>query len=189
MTSNVSAVPGLVERTIRVAGPDIDDSVLIRSISHRGMAANITSYPSGHASLREARARAEDSGLWYEEARALLMQAWCAAEFRDLAVARDHRDQQNQGPQEDRHLEDVGFQRRAQATEHRIKQRDAGEAEDDSTHRRAPTPPLREEEEGEEDDPDRPEVVEEVDLAEVGLVGDAEGESEHQSIAGDTEKS
>jgi DNA-binding CsgD family transcriptional regulator len=89
MTSNVSAVPGLVERTIRVAGPDIDESVLVRSISHRGMAANITSYPSGHASLDEARARAEGSGLWYEEGRALLMQAWCAAEFRDLVVARD----------------------------------------------------------------------------------------------------
>jgi DNA-binding CsgD family transcriptional regulator len=90
MTSNVDAVPRLVDRTIEAGGSDIDDSVLIRSLIHRGTAANITDYPDGQASLDEARERAEAAGQWYEACRALLMHAWAAAEFRDLATASDY---------------------------------------------------------------------------------------------------
>ncbi len=87
MTSSVKAVPALVDRTIAAGGPDIDETILIRSLNHRGMAANIANYPDGRASLEEARERAEAAGQWYEECRALLTHAWAAAEFRDLATA------------------------------------------------------------------------------------------------------
>ena len=90
MTSNVAAVPGLVDRILEAGGPDIDDTLLVRSLSHRGMAANIASYPDGRASLDEARDRAEIGGNWYEECRALLMHAWAATEFRDLDIAIDY---------------------------------------------------------------------------------------------------
>ncbi|MFV2063756.1 MAG: AAA family ATPase [Chloroflexota bacterium] len=90
MTSDIASVPDLVERTLKAGGADIDDVLLIRSLSHRGMAANINSYPDGQPSLDEARERAEAAGQWYEECRALLMHAWAAAEFRDLTIAADY---------------------------------------------------------------------------------------------------
>jgi DNA-binding CsgD family transcriptional regulator len=90
MAGNVSAVPELVRRTLAAGGPDIDEEVLICSLNHRGVVANITGYPEGKASHDEARALAEVKGYWYEESRALLLQAWAAAEFRDLSVASDY---------------------------------------------------------------------------------------------------
>jgi len=90
MSGNVASVPRLVERTLAAGGPDIDESVLIRSLNHRGIVENIANYPHGRTSLDEARRRAEAAGQWYEECRALLNHAWAGAEARDLPVASDY---------------------------------------------------------------------------------------------------
>jgi DNA-binding CsgD family transcriptional regulator/tetratricopeptide (TPR) repeat protein len=90
MAGNVFAVPELVERTLEAGGPDIDERILIRSLNHRGIVANIANYPEGRASLDEAWRRAETAGQWYEESRALFNHAWAAAEFRDLPTAHEY---------------------------------------------------------------------------------------------------
>ncbi|MEE9179005.1 MAG: AAA family ATPase [Acidimicrobiia bacterium] len=90
MAGNVTVVPELVDRTLEAAGPDIDPRILIRSLNHRGIVANIANYPDGRASLDEAWKRAEAAGQWYEESRALFNHAWAAAEFRDLPIASDY---------------------------------------------------------------------------------------------------
>jgi len=90
MAGNVTAVPDLVDRTLEAGGPAIDEEILIRSLNHRGVVANIADYPAGRASLDEARDRAEAAGQWFEEGRALLNHAWAAAEFRDLPIASDY---------------------------------------------------------------------------------------------------
>jgi DNA-binding CsgD family transcriptional regulator len=90
MAGNVSSLPELVERTLAAGGADIEEATLIRSLNHRGIAANIANYPDGRVSLDEARARAEAAGLWYEECRALVNQAWSATEFMDLTIASDY---------------------------------------------------------------------------------------------------
>ncbi|MFV9672491.1 MAG: ATP-binding protein [Acidimicrobiia bacterium] len=90
MEGNVTAVPELVDRTLEAGGPDIDERILIRSLNHRGIVANIANYPEGRASLDEARDRSEAAGQWYEECRALSNHAWAAAEFRDLPIASDY---------------------------------------------------------------------------------------------------
>ncbi len=90
MAGNVTAVPELVERTLEAGGPGIDERILIRSLNHRGMVANIANYPSGSVSLDEARDRSAAAGQWYEECRALLNHAWAAAECRDLPIASDY---------------------------------------------------------------------------------------------------
>ena len=90
MAGNVSAVLDLVERTLRAGGPDIDEAIRIRSLNHRGIAANIANYPDGRAALDEARERAEAAGEWWEECRALLNHAWAAAEAHDLPIASDY---------------------------------------------------------------------------------------------------
>jgi DNA-binding CsgD family transcriptional regulator/tetratricopeptide (TPR) repeat protein len=90
MAGDVSVVPGLVDRTLEAGGADIDERVLIRSLNHRGIVANIANYPEGRASLDEAWRRAEASGQWYEESRALFNHAWAAVEFRDLPIASDY---------------------------------------------------------------------------------------------------
>ena len=90
MEGNVKAVPELVDRTLEAGGPDIDEGILIRSLNHRGIVANISNYPDGRASLDEARGRSETAGQWYEECRALLNHAWAATEFRDLPIASDY---------------------------------------------------------------------------------------------------
>lgn len=90
MAGNVAGTSELVERTLEVAGPDIEERIIIRSLNHRGIIANIANYPDGRVSLDEARERSEAAGQWYEEARALLNHAWAAAEFRDLPIASDY---------------------------------------------------------------------------------------------------
>ncbi len=90
MAGDVSVVPELVDRTLEAGGGDIDERVLIRSLNHRGIVANIANYPDGRASLDEAWRRAEASGQWYEESRALFNHAWAAVEFRDLPIAADY---------------------------------------------------------------------------------------------------
>ena len=90
MAGNVDAVPDLVDRTIEAAGPDGDPRILIRSLNHRGIVANISNYPDGRASLDEAWKRAEAAGQWYEESRALFNHGWAAAECRDLPTASDY---------------------------------------------------------------------------------------------------
>jgi DNA-binding CsgD family transcriptional regulator/tetratricopeptide (TPR) repeat protein len=90
MAGDVSVVPELVDRTLAAGGDDIDERVLIRSLNHRGIVANIANYPDGRASLDEAWRRAEASGQWYEESRALFNHAWAAVEFRDLPIASDY---------------------------------------------------------------------------------------------------
>lgn len=90
MAGNVTAVPGLVDRTLQAGGPDIDERILIRSLNHRGIVANIVNYPGGRVSLDEARKRAEAAGQWYEECRALVNHAWAAAESQDLPIASDY---------------------------------------------------------------------------------------------------
>ncbi len=90
MAGNVDAVPDLVDRALEAAGPDGDPRIVIRSLNHRGIVANISNYPDGRASLDEAWRRAEAAGQWYEESRALFNQAWAAAEFRDLPIASDY---------------------------------------------------------------------------------------------------
>jgi DNA-binding CsgD family transcriptional regulator len=90
MAGNVTAVPDLVDRTLAAGGPDIDQRILIRSLNHRGIVANIANYPDGRGSLDEARERSEAAGRRYEECRALLNHAWAALEFRDLPIASDY---------------------------------------------------------------------------------------------------
>ncbi len=90
MAGNATAVPTLVDRTLEAGGPEIDERILIRSLNHRGIVANITNYPEGRASLDEARDRPEAASQWYEECRALFNHAWAAAEFRDLPIASDY---------------------------------------------------------------------------------------------------
>ena len=90
MAGNVLAVPDLVDRTLEAGGSDIDERILIRSLNHRGIVANIANYPAGRASLDEAWRRAEAAGQWYEESRALFNHGWAAVEFRDLPIASDY---------------------------------------------------------------------------------------------------
>lgn len=90
MAGDWDEVPLLVERTLRAGGPNIDEHIRIRSLSHVGMSAHIIDYPSGRPQLEEARERAAKAGEWYEECRALVNDAWAAAEFRDLEVASDY---------------------------------------------------------------------------------------------------
>ncbi|NND01879.1 MAG: AAA family ATPase [Acidimicrobiia bacterium] len=90
MAMNIPATLDLVERTLQAGGPDIDQAILIRSLTHRGVAASITNYPDGRASLDEARDIAEAAGDWYEMARALGNHAWAAAENMDLPIASDY---------------------------------------------------------------------------------------------------
>jgi len=90
MAGNVSAVPELVARTLEAGGPGIDENILIRSLNHSGIVANIANYPDGRADLDEARSRAEAGEQWYEECRALFNHAWAAAEFHDLPIASDY---------------------------------------------------------------------------------------------------
>lgn len=90
MAGNWKAVPGLVEKTLEAAGPDIEDRILIRSLTHAGVAAHVANYPDGRPSLEEARKRAENAGQWFEECRALLNDAWASIEFRDLETATDY---------------------------------------------------------------------------------------------------
>jgi len=90
MAGDVTVVPDLVERTLEAAGPDGDPRILIRSLNHRGIVANIANYPDGRASLDEASERAEAAGQWYEESRALFNHGWAATEFRDLSIAADY---------------------------------------------------------------------------------------------------
>ncbi|MEE8375513.1 MAG: AAA family ATPase [Acidimicrobiia bacterium] len=90
MAGDVTVVPDLVERTLAAAGPDGDPRILIRSLNHRGIVANIANYPDGRASLDEASERAAAAGQWYEESRALFNHGWAATEFRDLPIAADY---------------------------------------------------------------------------------------------------
>lgn len=90
MAGKVADVPRLIERTLEAGGPDIDETVLIRSLNHKGMVANIVHYPDGRAYLDAARQRAETAGLWFEEGRALVNHAWAALEAHDLPVASDY---------------------------------------------------------------------------------------------------
>ena len=89
MAGNWDKIPGLVKKTLEAGGPDIDERILIRSLTHAGVAAHVANYPEGRASLEEARTRAEEAGHWFEECRALLNDGWAAIEFRDLEIAVD----------------------------------------------------------------------------------------------------
>jgi DNA-binding CsgD family transcriptional regulator len=51
---------------------------------------NLADYPSGLASVDEARVRAESTEQWYEECRALINNAWACAEWRDIQPALDY---------------------------------------------------------------------------------------------------
>ena len=90
MAGNLTAVPELVDRTLEAGGPDIDPTILIRSLNHRGVVGNIADYPEGRENLDQARERAEAKGDWYEACRALLNHAWAAAESRDLPIGADY---------------------------------------------------------------------------------------------------
>jgi DNA-binding CsgD family transcriptional regulator/tetratricopeptide (TPR) repeat protein len=90
MAGNVTVVPELVDRTLKAGGSDIDQKILIRTLNHKGIVANIANYPDGRSSLDEAWKRAEAAGEWYEESRALFNHAWAATEFRDLPIASDY---------------------------------------------------------------------------------------------------
>lgn len=90
MAGDATDVPDLVVRTIEAGGPDIEEGILIRSLNHRGMAANMAHYPDGRASLDQARQHAEAAGDWFEEARALVNHASAAAEVYDLVIASDY---------------------------------------------------------------------------------------------------
>ncbi len=72
-------------RAVRRSNP----LVRIRSLNNRGMAANMRHYPDGHESLDQARALAAADGLWSEESRALINQAWAANENMDVRIAAD----------------------------------------------------------------------------------------------------
>lgn len=90
MAHDWDQVPLLVERTLKAGGPDIDERIRVRSLAHLGMTAHMADYPSGRPQLEEARERAAKAGEWYEECRALMIDGWAAAEFRDLEVASDY---------------------------------------------------------------------------------------------------
>jgi DNA-binding CsgD family transcriptional regulator len=89
MVGDVDAVPGLVERILAAGGAGIDPVIRIRSLNHQGMAAHMRAYPTGDAFLDQARAEAAAAGLWYEESRALLNQAWAANENLDVVAGAD----------------------------------------------------------------------------------------------------
>jgi len=90
MSGNATRVLELVDRTLQVGGPDIDERILVRSLNHKGVMLNVAEYPSGLASVDEARVRAESSEQWYEECRALINNAWACAEWRDIQPALDY---------------------------------------------------------------------------------------------------
>ncbi|MEA1902391.1 MAG: AAA family ATPase [Actinomycetota bacterium] len=90
MAGNWDEVTDLVKKTLEAGGPDIDERILIRSLTHAGVAEHMANYPDGRARLEEARKRAEDAGQWFEECRALLNDGWAAIEFRDLEIAIDY---------------------------------------------------------------------------------------------------
>ncbi|MEA1902619.1 MAG: AAA family ATPase, partial [Actinomycetota bacterium] len=93
MAFDVDGARELVERTLAVAGPDIDEKTLIRCLMDRGCADNIAGYPDGWPSLDEARRRAAAAGYWWEEVRALHNHADMALEVRDLGTAAEFAEQ------------------------------------------------------------------------------------------------
>jgi DNA-binding CsgD family transcriptional regulator len=90
MVGDVEAVPDLEARTLAAGGGSIDPVIRVRSLNHQGVAANMGAYPSGDASLDAARTEAAAAGLWDEESRALLNQAWAANENLDVVAGADH---------------------------------------------------------------------------------------------------
>lgn len=87
MAGDATATFELVERTLQAGGPGIDESLLIRTINHRGWVLNISGYPDGSALLEESYARAVAAGNLYEAWRALTNLGWGASEHEDLPVA------------------------------------------------------------------------------------------------------
>ena len=79
-----------VERALEAAGPDTDESLIIRCLSHRGTADALDRYPAGKADLDEAVRRAEAIGNWAEVSRALHNHAGAAVAGLDLASALDY---------------------------------------------------------------------------------------------------
>jgi DNA-binding CsgD family transcriptional regulator len=90
MAGDVAGTLALVDQTLEAAGIAADERVIVRSLNHRGIVANIANYPDGVAALEESRERSAAAGQWYEEVRALVNLTWSAAEFRDLAPASDY---------------------------------------------------------------------------------------------------
>jgi DNA-binding CsgD family transcriptional regulator/tetratricopeptide (TPR) repeat protein len=80
----------LADRAIEAADPDVDESVLIRCLVHKGTAADIADYPSGQIPLKEVRERAEAAGQWFQVYRALFNHAESAADNYDVPVASIH---------------------------------------------------------------------------------------------------
>ena len=89
MAGHTATVSELVDRVLRAGGPSIDPDIRVRSLIHLGFAANTNDYPRGRAILEEARDAAEAAGLWYEESRALLNNAWSALEHQEVALGED----------------------------------------------------------------------------------------------------
>ena len=87
MAGNATAALELVDRTLAAGGADIDENTHVRVLNHKGVSINVSDYPSGLVSVDEARERAEAAELWYEEGRALTLNAWACAEWRDLQLA------------------------------------------------------------------------------------------------------
>jgi len=92
-SGNAAAAIELVDRALDSAGPDIDETLLIRGLVHQGAARNIANYPDGQIPLDEARRRAEAAGNWVEAWRAVVNHAIAATENYDIAVASDYAQQ------------------------------------------------------------------------------------------------
>jgi DNA-binding NarL/FixJ family response regulator len=81
-----AAAMDLVDRTLAVAGSQINERLLIRCLTHKGDVLD-DHYPDGLDVYEEAIKRAREAGLWEEESRALGNHAWNAVNFRDLTTA------------------------------------------------------------------------------------------------------
>ena len=90
MRSDAPATRQWVERTLEAAGPDADETLIIRCLIDLGTAEDLTRYPSGRADLEEAVERSIAIGDWWNARRALHNHAFTAAEALDLPTALDY---------------------------------------------------------------------------------------------------
>jgi DNA-binding CsgD family transcriptional regulator len=90
MSLDFAATRQWVNRTLEAAGPDADETLIIRCLNHRGSADSMRDYPAGKDDLDEAARRAEAIGNWREVSRALHNLSFAADEGLDLSTALEY---------------------------------------------------------------------------------------------------
>ena len=90
MRSDFVATREWADRALEAAGPDADETLVIRCLNHRGVADSSENYPDGRASFDEAARRAEAIGNWREASRALHNFSFMAADHFDPSTALDY---------------------------------------------------------------------------------------------------